>query len=61
MLIERQEENHMWIFKEIIIYNLRFSEFSKKQDDELEKIVMHFHPGHLQPKIIMLTRRPLVE
>ena len=42
--------------KEDIKFLKREYEFSKTQDDAI-----HFHPGHLKPKMLMFTLKALVE
>ena len=64
ILIEHKEEDIKWIFEEKINHNQSFSEFSKTEAINLKKLAfffqdaIHFHPGHLQPKTLILKMNP---
>ena len=53
--------------QELINHNQNLSEFSETEAINLKKLAsffpdaIHFHPGHLQPKTLIVTIRALVE
>ena len=50
-----------------INHNQNFTEFSETEAINFKKVAsffqdaMHFHPGHLQPKTLIITIRAIVE
>ena len=68
----QEKINHNQNFNQVnlqekINHNQNFSEFSDTEAINLNKLTslfqdaIHFHPGHLQPKIPIFTIRALVE